>query len=93
LEEGPEGLATLAAVEFDIFELREDASAPGYYARDADQCVQMDLAKVTKRIRGRELRDADVNFWVNALVVGIVKKNGLERDCVEQSEHRRRRVR
>jgi hypothetical protein len=81
-----DGTAFLA-VEFDVFELREDARPSGDHTGYTNEVVQISRAEVTERGAQREVGDADVHLRVDAFVVGVVNENGCKCDLVKNLEH------
>src|SRR5690606_14678668 len=70
LLEGAERHAALGAVELDVLELGEDASAAGDDAADPDEAVQVGLAELPQGVVDGQLHDADVDLLVDPLVLG-----------------------
>jgi hypothetical protein len=92
LEEWSERRSTFAAVEFDVFELRENARSARDDSGHLDQAIQVALSEVSQRERGGKLGDSHVNLRVNSSVGGVVQENGIKGDLVEKVENGLRRV-
>lgn len=74
------------AVEANVFELGEDAGAAGDDAADADEAVEVRLAQLPQSVVDGEVGDADVDFGVDAGVVGVVEESHVHGDLVEDLE-------
>ena len=92
LVERAQDRAALLAVELDVFQLREDSRPSRDHAGYANEVVQIARAEVAERGAQRQVRDPDVHFRVDPLVVGVVYENRGECDLVKNLEHRGRRV-
>jgi hypothetical protein len=80
--------SALSAVEFDVLELREHTGAPGHDASDTNEVIQVARTEVAERRAQWQVSNPDMDFGVNALVVGIVHQNGGEGDLVKNGKHR-----
>lgn len=78
---------TLLAVKLDILQLREHTTASCHDPIDTDEVVEVGSAEVAQGRAEGEVRDADVDFGVDAPVCGVVDEDGVERDFVEDFEH------
>lgn len=87
MEERSQYGPTLATVELDIFQLREDAASSGDDTRNSHETVQVSLSKISKGKTGGQFRDSDVDFRMDPLVVGVVEKDGLKSDFIERGKH------
>ncbi len=73
LEEWTQRKTAFAAIELDVFELREDSGTPGDDARYPDKAVQIALSEITQRQGGGKLGDADVDLGMDPVVRWVVE--------------------
>ena len=86
LLEGAQCYATFGAVEADIFQLREDACAASDDACDPHEAIEMSLAELAECIMHWKIRDADMDFGMNALVVWVMEQCYVHSNLVEDLE-------
>jgi len=87
LIEWSQGKATLETVEFDVFELGENAATTGDDSSYTDQIVEICTTKVTKSAGSRKVGDAHMDFRVDTLIGGEEHENSPESHLVEDGKH------
>ena len=92
LEERTESCSTFAAVEFDVFELREDTRSTSDDSGHFDETIEISLTKVAQRQRSGKFGDSDVDLRVDSIVRRVVEQNGVESDFIEKRKQRLRGV-
>jgi hypothetical protein len=75
LIEGTKNCVTLSAVKFDVFELRKHSGTAGNDTADANKGIKIVPSKRAKGGKVGEVRDAHMNFRMDALVRRIKEQN------------------
>jgi DNA helicase TIP49 (TBP-interacting protein) len=90
--EGSKGHSALRTVKLDIFELREDARSSSDNTAYSNKTVEVGLTELAKGVVHRQVEDTNVDLGVNTLVIGVMEKDDIHGNLVEEFEHLSRGV-
>jgi hypothetical protein len=79
-------------IKLDILELRENAAPTRYDAGNTNEVVEMGSTEVTESGGKGKVRNADVNFRMNAGIAREIHKDSTQSHLVKYLKHSRRRV-
>lgn len=87
LDERPKRNTAVLAIEVDFLQLREYSASPRDDARHSNEVVEMSTPQIAKCHSRRQIGDTDVDFGVDAFVMGKADENDRKCNLIENVKH------